>query len=122
MIPMSRLFILLIILSAAGSAIAQTNTVFISQGKIEYQRSINVYAQLSNDDEGEWTELRKKLSTHFKTDYFDLLFNKNKSLYRPGRDGGDKDNGFMFQPPAQGNVIYSDLDNEKGISQKNIFE
>ena len=101
---------------------AQSNTIFISQGKIEYERSINVYAQMSNDEDGEWTELRKKMTTHFKTAYFDLLFNRNKSLYRPGRESNDKDNSFMFQPPAQNNTIYSDLNGEKGISQKNIFE
>jgi GLPGLI family protein len=119
---MSRLLILLIFLGAAGFASAQNNTVFISQGKIEYQRSTNVYAQINKDDDGEWTELQKKMSTHFKTAYFDLLFNRNKSLYRPGRESNDKDNNTWIQPPAQSNTIYSDLDNAKGISQKNIFE
>lgn len=119
---MSRLFFLLILLATVRPAGAQNNTVFISQGKIEYERSINVYAQLSGDDEGEWTELRKKMSTHFKTDYFDLLFSRNKSLYRPGRESNDKVNTFMFQPPAQNNIVYSDLESEKCISQKNLFE
>ena len=118
---MSRLLILLTFLCATASAGAQNNTVFISQGKIEYERSTNVYAQISKDDNGEWTELQKKMSTHFKTAYFDLLFNRNKSLYRPGRESNDKDNSWI-QPPAQNNTIYSDLDNAKGISQKNIFE
>lgn len=118
---MVRLLILLTFLTAVGSASAQNNTVFISQGKIEYERSTNVYAQISKDDEGEWTELQKKMSTHFKTAYFDLLFNRNKSLYRPGRESNDKDNNWI-QPPAQNNTIYSDLDNARGISQKNIFE
>ena len=120
---MSRLLILLTFLAAAGSASAQNNTVFISQGKIEYERSTNVYAQISKDDEGEWSELQKKTTTHFKTAYFDLLFNRSKCLYRPGRESNDKDNSlFMIQAPAQSNIIYSDLDNAKGISQKNIFE
>ena len=119
---MSRLLFLLTFLIAAGSAGAQNNTVFISQGKIEYQRSINIHAQLSKDDEGEWSELQKKSSSHFKTAYFDLLFNRNKSLYRPGRESNDKDNSMWIQAPAQNNIIYSDLDNAKGISQKNIFE
>src|SRR5260221_14129933 len=64
----------------------------------------------------------KKMSTHFKTTYFDLLFHKNKSLYRPGRESADKDNNFLLQAPAQNNTIYADLDDEKGISQKNIFD
>jgi len=116
------LFLLTLFFDCIRPASAQSNTIFISQGKIEYERSINVYAQMSNDEDGEWTELRKKMTTHFKTAYFDLLFNRNKSLYRPGRESNDKDNSFMFQPPAQNNTIYSDLDGEKGISQKNIFE
>lgn len=119
---MARLFFLLPFLCAAGYASAQNNTVFISQGKIEFERSTNVYAQISKDDDGEWTELRKKASSHFKTDYFDLLFNRNRSLYRPGRESNDKNTNFFIQTPAQNNVIYSDLDNAKGISQKNIFE
>lgn len=119
---MPRSLFLFLLLVTARSVSAQSNTVFISQGKIEFERSINVYAQLSNDDDGEWSEFRKKMSIHFKTAYFDLLFNRNKSLYRPGRESNDKDNSFMFQPPAQNNTIYSDMDNEKGVSQKNIFE
>jgi len=120
---MLRLIVpLTLFLLSIGAATAQSNTIFISQGKIEYERSINVYAQYNNDEHGEWNELRKKLSTHFKTAYFDLLFNRTKSLYRPGRESNDKDNAFMFQPPAQNNTIYSDLDGEKAISQKNIFE
>jgi GLPGLI family protein len=119
---MPRLLVLLTFLCTAVSAGAQNNTVFISQGKIEYERSINVYAQISKDDEGEWSELQKKSTTHFKTAYFDLLFNRNKSLYRPGRESNDKDNSMWIQAPAQNNTIYSDLENAKGISQKNIFE
>src|SRR5260221_13139261 len=64
----------------------------------------------------------KKMSTHFKTTYFDLLFHKNKSLYRPGRESADKDNNFLLQAPAQNNTIYADFDDEIGISQKNIFD
>lgn len=119
---MSRLLFFFLVLTAAGSVNAQSNTIFISQGKIEFERSVNVYAQISNDDEGEWTDLLKKMSTHFKTTYFDLLFHKNKSLYRPGRESTDKDNSFLLQPPAQDNTIYADLDNENAISQKNIFD
>jgi GLPGLI family protein len=119
---MSRILILLTFFYATAAARAQNNTVFISQGKIEYERSTNLYAQISKDDDGEWTELRKKASTHFKTAYFDLLFNRNKSLYRPGRESNDKDNSIFIQAPAQNNTIWSDLDNAKGISQKNIFE
>jgi GLPGLI family protein len=106
-------------------AMAQ-NTVFLSQGKIEFERKVNQYAQMESTmdpgDEG-WAEFSKKLmGNKFKTDYFDLLFTPGKTLYRPGRESPDKPNQFFFQSPAQQNVIYSDLDKSRGVSQKAVFE
>jgi GLPGLI family protein len=43
-------------------------------------------------------------------------------LYRPGKESADKPTQFFLQPPAQDNVIYSDLANEKSASQKKAFE
>src|ERR1700744_5540007 len=120
------LFLLLLALSGAQLTLQAQNTVFISQGKIEYERSVNVYAQINNDqsdnDNNGWTELQKKMSNHFKTDYFYLLFSHGKRLYKPGRESTDKDNSFFLKPPAQDNTVFCDLDNEKSISQKNIFD
>lgn len=113
-------FFLLAVLAFIRPAHAQ-NTIFLTHGKIEYERRINVFAQIGNDDD-QWSEFRKKLSNHFKTSYFDLLFTRDKSLYRPGRESDDREMFNFWQAPAQDNVIYSDLDNAKGISQKNVFE
>jgi len=96
------------------------NPIFISQGKIEFERRVNQYSRLDEDDS--WSELQKKTMTKFKTSYFDLYFNRNKSLYKPGRESPDKNNQFFWDQPAQDNIIYSDLDNERSISQKKVFE
>jgi GLPGLI family protein len=118
-------FLSLLLFIAARPARAQ-NTIFLSQGKIEFERRVNQYAQMEavmDPGDESWTELRKKLSgNQFKTDYFDLLFTRNKTLYRPGRESPDKPSQFFLQPPAQDNVIYSDLENEKSASQKKAFE
>ena len=111
---------LLAVLALAGPAHAQ-NTIFLGHGKIEYERRINVFAQIGNDDD-QWSEFRKKLSNHFKTSYFDLLFTQDKSLYRPGRESADREVFNFWQAPAQDNIVYSDLDNAKAVSQKNVFE
>jgi GLPGLI family protein len=100
--------------SALCSARAQ-NTVFISQGKIEFERRVNQYSQL--DDDNSWSELQKKTMTKFKTSYFNLLFNRNKSLYKPGRESPDKDNRWLEQP-GQDNIVYSDLDMAKASARK----
>lgn len=112
--------IVIVALTLAGPAKAQ-NTIFLSHGRIEYERRINVFAQIGNDDD-QWSEFRKKLSNHFKTSYFDLLFTRDKSLYRPGRESPDREVFSFWQAPAQDNTVYSDLDNAKAISQKNVFE
>lgn len=109
----------------ARPARAQSN-IFLSQGKIEFERKVNQYAQreaVADPGDEAWTEFAKKfMGNKFKTDYFDLLFTRNKTLYRPGRESPDKPNQFFVQAPAQDNVIYSDLDREKSVSQKRVFE
>jgi GLPGLI family protein len=118
-------FFLLSFALAARPARAQNN-IFLSQGKIEFERKVNQYAQLeSTMDPGDesWAEFSKKImGNKFKTDYFDLLFTRTRTLYQPGRESPDKPSQFFFQPPAQHNVIYVDLDQEKAVSQKTVFE
>lgn len=118
--------ILLSLLLAAGAARAQSNAIFISHGRVEFQRSVNVYAQMQQrmeDGDEQWVDLMKKMSSHFRTSYFDLYFTSNKSLYKPGRESDDKQSNFFFwQPPAQDNTIFCDLEAKKEISRKNVFE
>lgn len=113
--------IALAILAFGRLAANAQNTIFLSHGKIEYERRINVFAQIGNDDD-QWSEFRKKLSNHFKTSYFDLVFTKDKSLYRPGRESSDRELFNFWQAPAQDNIVYSDLENDRAISEKNVFE
>ncbi len=94
------------------------NTIFLSEGKIEFEKKINLYAQM--DEDNSWTELARKTMPQFKTTYFDLLFTRNKSLYQPGRE--NTDNNKLWEMPAEGNIVYSELDNEKSVSQKKVFE
>lgn len=110
----------LLIIAALLPARAQ-NVLFLSQGKIEFERRVNQYSNMQDDNS--WNELQKKTMTKFKTSYFDLVFNGNKSLYKPGREVPDKQNQlFWGEQPAQENIVWSDLDNEKSISQKKVFE
>lgn len=110
----------LLLLAVAPPAAAQ-NAIFVSSGKIEFERKVNVFAQIGNGDD-QWTELQKKMSNHFKTTYFDLVFTREKSLYKPGRETTDKDNFFFFQTPAQDNTVWSDFAHDKAVSVKNVFE
>jgi GLPGLI family protein len=121
----SYLLLLLFLAAAGETARAQGNPIFLTHGRIEFQRSVNVYAQMQQTmEEGDdhWVDLMKKMSSHFRTSYFDLYFAGSKCLYKPGRESDDKQTFFFWQPPAQDNVIFSDLEAKKGVSRKNVFE
>jgi len=118
---MYKLSVLLILVLAFVRPVSAQNTIFLTHGKIEYERRINVFAQIGNDDD-QWSEFRKKLSNHFKTSYFDLVFTRDKSLYRPGRESSDREMFNFWQAPAQDNIVWSDLDNNRSVSEKNVFE
>jgi GLPGLI family protein len=116
-------FVLLLAMVAAGPLGAQN--IFLSHGKIEFERRINLYAQreaIADPGDDAWLEFSKKLTNKFKTDYFDLLFTRTRTLYRPGRESADKPDPFFFQPPAQENVIFADLDQVRSVSEKKVFE
>lgn len=122
---MTKVFLFtLLLLTAARHSGAQN--IFLSQGKIEFERRVNQYAQTeatADPDDDSWAEFRKKLQgNQFKTDYFDLLFTGDKTLYHPGRESSDKVTQMFFQPPAQDNVVYTDLHDAKSISQKKVFD
>ncbi len=96
------------------------NAIFLSQGRIEFERKINLYAQVDDETDNGWKELMKKMMPQFKTTYFDLEFNDTKTLYKPGRE--NTDNNRLWQEPAEDNTIYTNLADSLSIAQKNIYE
>lgn len=95
------------------------NTILLSQGRIEFERKINLWAQIEDITDESWRDLQKKTTPQFKLDYFDLLFNKEKTLYRPGRE--NPDNNRIWHQPAEDNVVFTDLDKAWATSQKGLF-
>jgi GLPGLI family protein len=114
-------------LFALAQPVQAQNNIFLSQGKIEFERRINQFAQREETrdpgDDDSWADFEKKvMGSKFKTDYFDLVFTRTKTLYKPGRESPDKPNPFFSDPPAHENVIFDDLDRERSVSQKTIFD
>lgn len=101
--------------------------IFITQGKIEFEKRVNLYklldASTGNDDGSRsWVdELKKNIPSH-KNFYFDLYFNGDKTLYKPGRE--EVTNGRIpdWLLIANENIVSSDLKKEESVSQKSIFE
>jgi GLPGLI family protein len=113
-------FLITLFIAASTLQGRAQNTIFLSQGKIEFEKKLNQYAQIEGDNT--WSELQKKTLSQFKVSYFDLLFTRSKTLYKPGKEGSGNSLGWFSEQPAQENIVFSDLDNGRSISQKKVFE
>lgn len=109
--------ILILIVGFVVSLSSFSQTQFISGGKIEFERRINIWATLK----GDFAEQLKKSTPQYKTDYFNYDFEKNTAIYKPGRESGSTI-AFFGAAPANDNIVYSNFDNGQTISQKNVFE
>lgn len=122
----SLLFILFFAISAIFAK-AQ-NSIFLTQGRIEFERRVNMYAQMeddaSTDNDQSWKDLIKKGMPQFKTTYFDLSFNGNKTLFAPGRENPDNNKVRMWgwTQPAEDNTVLTNFDNGQSTTLKNIFD
>ena len=92
-------------------------TVFLSQGRIEFEKKVNVYAQLEGDDS--WTEITKKNTTQFRTNYYDLSFHQQITFFRPGREVAEGNN-MLGSQPAEDNVVYTDLEKHQYTGMKEL--
>ncbi len=92
---------------------------FIVKGKIEFERKTNLHKQLDNNS---WSEMMKKSLPQFKTDYFDLYFSGDKTLYKPGKEVAQQKIPDWFNGPANDNVVFNDIHEGKFSSQKAVFE
>jgi len=96
------------------------NTIFLNEGKIEFEKRVNMYSLMEEGDS--WNDLQKKTMPKFKNTYFDLYFTKNKTIYQPGRENPENNKIFFNDGVAQENVVYSELDSSRSTSQKKVFE
>jgi GLPGLI family protein len=92
---------------------------FIVKGKIEFERKINLHKQL---EENSFSEMMRKSMPQYKTDYFDLYFLGDKTLYKPGKEVVQQKIPEWFNGPASDNVVFNDVHEGKFSSQKAVFE
>lgn len=117
-----RTILLFLLINITLKAAAQ-QPVYLTEGRIEYEKRFNAHARLDaiyGSNESTWKEMEKKRQPKFKISYFDLRFHNNTTLYAPGRE--NPDNARLRPEPAEDNIVYSDLDKQESIAQKTIFE
>lgn len=107
---------------------ANSQQAYIATGKIEFEKKVNIYKNLEDQMKGQdnqnasWMEQMKKMSPEYAISYFNLSFTDSQTLYRPGKEyTGQKINDWM-KGPATENVVFTDLNKGKSLSQKQVFE
>ncbi len=92
---------------------------FIVKGKIEFERITNIHKQFDNNS---FSEMMKKSLPQYKTEYFDLYFSEDKTLYKPGKEVAQQKIPDWMSWPAGDNVVFNDINAGKFTSQKAVFE
>ena len=102
--------------------------VFISAGKIEFEKRVNLYKNLDDQSSGndggfDWTSQLKKSLPEYQVTYFNLTFDNNKTLYKAGREVVQSQKiPDWFEGPANSNTVFNDLQNGKSTAQKTVYE
>jgi GLPGLI family protein len=128
-IIMKKYIILLLCSQLVAYSSLLSQDIFISKGKIEFEKRVNIYKNLDdqrdNDDENgfDWIGQMKKQIPEFNVTYFNLYFDGDKTLYKPGREVATTQKiPDWFKGPASDNVVYCDLNAGKSTTQKTVYE
>lgn len=109
---------LLIWLFLIASMVAQAQQPVLS-GRIYFERKENQLKQFEGE-EGGWVEEMKKRTPKYRTDQFELVFNKNKSYYHLVAE--DESNAFSWGRVATDNIVTCDFNTQRSIAYKAIFD
>ena len=116
-----KTIILLMVLFSGTSLKGQPQ--FITSGKIEFERRVNIHKQLDAEEDDTWRNMLKKTTPPVKTSYFDLYFDEQKTIYKPGREiVVTQKVPDWLEGPAMDNIVFTDLNNKISNSQKSVFE
>ena len=103
--------------------IANTQTVFLKQGRVEYEKKINQHKALENDNDenNSWVAEYKKTLQQFVTDIYELHFSETKSVYKLKQE--NTDNKYLWgTKPSETDVAIQDNENNKLSIQRDVFE
>jgi GLPGLI family protein len=112
--------LLIYIMMLAGFAANAQHTL---AGKIEYERRVNMHAQMAEMEGNAWVEKMKAQLPKFNSSYFDMVFDTARVLYKPGREVAENAAMKMFgNGPATQNVVLTDFRENKVRANKAVFD
>ncbi|MDZ4070687.1 MAG: GLPGLI family protein [Sediminibacterium sp.] len=94
---------------------------FISSGRIEFERKYNQHSQFEGQEEGIWVAEMKKNYPKMVTDFYELRFNSEKSVYKLMKE--NPDNKYLWMgKPNESDVAVKDLAKGTLSIQRDVFE
>ena len=115
-------FIASILFCAALGASAQ----YTMAGKIEYERKVNIHAQMKEMEEEQGSnpmmEQMKSRIPKFNSSFFDLVFDSSRSIYKPGKEVEGSVFKMFGGGPATENIVLTDLTANKIKANKKVFD
>ncbi|MCU0321816.1 MAG: GLPGLI family protein [Chitinophagaceae bacterium] len=105
----------------------QAQQVFVSAGKIEFEKQVNLHKELDAENDGQediWTQNLKKNLPKSQLTYYNLFFNESQSIYKSGREveqGIQKIPEWMSDRSTE-NITYKDFSQNKTTILKSVFE
>lgn len=115
---MKNSFILLFLLSVT-TGFSQAR--FISSGRIEFERKYNQHSQFEGEEQGVWVTEMKKTYPKMVTDFYELRFNNERSVYRLLKE--NPDNKYLWMgKPSESDVAVKDLLKGTLSIQRDVFE
>jgi GLPGLI family protein len=109
---------LLICCSLLYTANAQ-QSLYISQGKIEFEKKLNAHAFIKGDNV--WAEARRKATPKFKVTWHELSFNDSTTFYRPTEQETVK-SAMDMDAGSDENLVYNQLSKHEYVAQKKFFD
>jgi len=98
-------------------------TIFLTQGRVEYEKKVNQYKMIEDEDDEDksWIEEIKKTMPRFVTDVYELHFTATKSAYKMKIE--NTENKYMWgSKPSETDITVQDFANNKLSIQRDVFE
>jgi GLPGLI family protein len=114
--------ILFYVVFALSSVAVHAQQKFIFEGKIDFERKINVHRQVDDEDQNsEWFKDMLKSQPAFHTTTFSLQFNNGKTIYRLAGES-PKIPIWWILGPAKENSVYTDIEHSTRQSVKTVYD
>ncbi len=116
---MTKLVFILLFASVANLT-TYAQAVFISKGRIEYEKKVNMHKTLEDNS---WTREMKDRMPVYQTSYFELSFDSATTVYKAGKEvPDDKWKNMWMQTGADENIIHTNYTNGVYTALKQVFE